>query len=247
MNKKSKKRGNSIYFYQKRGTWKRAYKKIFGLIFSRSLFFAIGLFVSIAVLTAYAAWNDDVFPDDPLTSARWNDLVDYVENFKIQDITTNQGLRLDGDNVGIIDCAASQIVQRNLLDTEWECVDNDIATGWNHIAAKNIQMNNFWLSGDGEDEGVFIDGSGNVGIGTITPSYALDVESGEAYFGGNVYMGNIEFSQDAGMETAFDMQVSEFQADGTIEGYNFNVDQKNILTIYSQADGVGSVDTTRVG
>ena len=38
----------------------------------------------------------------------------------------------------------------------------------------NIALNGNYLSGDGGDEGVFVDSSGNVGIGTASPSYKLD-------------------------------------------------------------------------
>jgi len=38
----------------------------------------------------------------------------------------------------------------------------------------NIALNGNYLSGDGGDEGVFVDSSGNVGIGTTSPSYKLD-------------------------------------------------------------------------
>lgn len=44
----------------------------------------------------------------------------------------------------------------------------------NHSATKNIQLNDFYLSNDGGSEGVKIDNSGNVGIGTA-PSQKLDV------------------------------------------------------------------------
>jgi hypothetical protein len=44
-----------------------------------------------------------------------------------------------------------------------------------HIASTNIQLNNNFLSNDGGNEGIRIDNSGNVGIGTSTPSVLLDV------------------------------------------------------------------------
>jgi hypothetical protein len=44
-----------------------------------------------------------------------------------------------------------------------------------HIASTNIQLNNNFLSNDGGNEGIRIDNSGNVGIGTSTPSTLLDV------------------------------------------------------------------------
>ncbi len=41
--------------------------------------------------------------------------------------------------------------------------------------AANIALGSNFLSGDGQDEGVFVDGNGNVGIGTTTPAGKLDV------------------------------------------------------------------------
>jgi hypothetical protein len=41
----------------------------------------------------------------------------------------------------------------------------------------NIALNGNYLSGDGGDEGVFVDSSGNVGIGATTPSGTLDITS----------------------------------------------------------------------
>lgn len=48
-----------------------------------------------------------------------------------------------------------------------------------HMAERNIQLNNNYLSNDGGNEGIRIDNSGNVGIGTATPntSAILDINS----------------------------------------------------------------------
>jgi hypothetical protein len=48
-----------------------------------------------------------------------------------------------------------------------------------HIAERNIQLNNNFLSNDGDNEGIRIDNSGNVGIGTNSPnaSAILDLSS----------------------------------------------------------------------
>jgi hypothetical protein len=45
----------------------------------------------------------------------------------------------------------------------------------NHIATQNIQLNGRWLSGDGGDEGVYVNNAGNVGVGTSSPSERLEV------------------------------------------------------------------------
>lgn len=48
-----------------------------------------------------------------------------------------------------------------------------------HVADRNIQLNNNFLSNDGDNEGIRIDNSGNVGIGTAThnTSAILDINS----------------------------------------------------------------------
>lgn len=61
-----------------------------------------------------------------------------------------------------------------------------------HMAERNLQLNNNFISNDGGDEGIRIDNSGNVGIGINTPTVPLDVSgaakvSGELTAGGNSY------------------------------------------------------------
>ena len=47
----------------------------------------------------------------------------------------------------------------------------------NHFATQNIRTNGFWLSGDSDNEGFFIDSTGNVGVGTgaFTPERQFHV------------------------------------------------------------------------
>ena len=48
----------------------------------------------------------------------------------------------------------------------------------NHTATQNIVLGSNWLSGDGGDEGVLVDSSGNVGVGTTSPDTALHIVGG---------------------------------------------------------------------
>ncbi|MEL6143339.1 MAG: tail fiber domain-containing protein, partial [Bacteroidota bacterium] len=56
-----------------------------------------------------------------------------------------------------------------------------------HTAEKNIQLGNYWLSGDGGDKGIRVNNNGNVGIGTNSIVNNLDVEGGVAI--GSAYSG----------------------------------------------------------
>jgi len=48
----------------------------------------------------------------------------------------------------------------------------------NHTATQNLIMGTNWVSGDGDNEGVFIASDGKVGIGTSSPGGNLDVAGG---------------------------------------------------------------------
>lgn len=48
-----------------------------------------------------------------------------------------------------------------------------------HTATQNIELNSNWLSNDGGNEGIRIDNTGNVGIGTTSPTHALHISDGD--------------------------------------------------------------------
>lgn len=57
----------------------------------------------------------------------------------------------------------------------------------------------------------------------------------------NLFSGTNIFDTDAGMVDAMDLPVSSAAATGTLEGYNFPIDGKPLLTLSSQSDASGSV------
>jgi len=74
----------------------------------------------------------------------------------------------DGGNVGIGDTSPDY-----LLDVAGTAGFDGLMTMTG--SAANIALGSNYLSGDGGDEGVFVDGSGNVGVGTTTPQHALHI------------------------------------------------------------------------
>jgi hypothetical protein len=66
-----------------------------------------------------------------------------------------------------------------------------------HMAVQNVQLNNNFLTNDGDNEGIRIDNSGNVGIGTNSPTSKLDV-TGDANIAGAL---NVNGSSNVNFQT----------------------------------------------
>ncbi|MCB0529847.1 MAG: hypothetical protein KDC65_15325, partial [Saprospiraceae bacterium] len=60
-----------------------------------------------------------------------------------------------------------------------------------HIATQNIQSGNFWLTSDGDNEGVFVNSDGEVGINTDSPTASLDVNGTVKIRGGTPGEGKV--------------------------------------------------------
>ena len=92
-------------------------------------------------------------------------------------------IRSTGSIYGTVDNADKLDGQHGSYYSNWNNLTNvpegfadgidNVGTGGdnlgNHIATQNIRLNGHWLSGDGGNEGVFVNNTGNAGIGTTSP------------------------------------------------------------------------------
>jgi hypothetical protein len=61
------------------------------------------------------------------------------------------------------------------VNSKWVRLEDKADNFGNHTATDNIRLNGYFLSNDGGNEGIRVDNSGNVGIGTATPAVPLEV------------------------------------------------------------------------
>lgn len=57
----------------------------------------------------------------------------------------------------------------------WTALESDDLG--NHIATNNVQLDGNWLTNDGDNEGIYVDSDGNVGIGTSTPTALFQAQT----------------------------------------------------------------------
>lgn len=84
---------------------------------------------------------------------------------KVEGSIISSSLITDGDNKMVVS------------DKEGRLKIESIPTGdnWDHIARKNIQLNEFAISRDGSNNGIYISTLSKVGIGTNSPEKTLDI------------------------------------------------------------------------
>ncbi|MEM9886566.1 MAG: tail fiber protein, partial [Bacteroidota bacterium] len=95
----------------------------------------------------------------------WSDLVtntdhQMIDTFQLDSTILALSLENDNEAAQTVDLSS---LQDNLGD---------------HTSTQNIATNGFYISNDGEEEGIFVDTTGRVGIGTNSPTDYLEVPMG---------------------------------------------------------------------
>lgn len=137
------------------------------------------------------------------------------------DHTATQTLEMAGNDINGADTvSAAAFVGNGALLTN--VPGDDLG---DHTATQNVKLNGHFLSGDGGNEGVFVDANGKVGIGISNPVSNLDV-AGYARFIGNDP--ELEFLDTAGTDgtrrsTISTTMVSLLGSTPTSQAMQFNV------------------------
>ena len=145
---------------------------------------------------------------------------------------------------------AGQILSSTATGTDWIAVPSGSDNLGDHTATQDLDMAGFeinlnggYLSGDGDDEGVYVDSVGNVGIGTAAPAADLNINGVDGLLVQGTYASGIAQSLGAGTRLHFYSKKAAFRA-GYADGTNW--DDANIgnystaLGYDTRASGFGS-------
>lgn len=107
---------------------------------------------------------------------------DYHESFSSNAWVEYEG-RLEVNLTAGVTYNAQVVTTTGLRGTkDWDKIMYKMVAGNlpvnQHMAERNLQLNDNFISNDGGNEGIRIDNAGNVGIGTATPSSRLNIVGG---------------------------------------------------------------------
>lgn len=106
----------------------------------------------------------------------------------------------------------------------------------NHVSTQNIRLNNHWLSGDGGNEGIYIDSDGNVGLGTNDPDNKVEAYK-YFYIGGDL---NVLSNETVGVlgwfnndENSLNQLVGEIKVVNRNAWWDGNIDKLDAAITFS--------------
>jgi hypothetical protein len=118
----------------------------------------------------------------------------------------------------------------------------------NHIATKNISLNDYYLSNDGGDEGIRIDNTGKIGIGTTSPSSTLTVGNTDGTIGGEILL-NPTSNQFEGGQIVFKRSRTGSTVDWTVDQYGTTSSNARfrIFNGNSEMNGISILENGNIG
>ncbi|MCK4533786.1 tail fiber domain-containing protein, partial [bacterium] len=147
-------------------------------------------------------------------------------------VSSIDGVTNDGGNIDLVAGTNMTITPNDIANT----ITFDASTSGdnlgNHTATQNINLNGHYLSGDGENEGIYVPNNGKVGINTNSPVYNLDVV-GDGFWAMAVRSGVTNFYE------AVIIEDSGWQPDLTVEG-SMKVSKDTFLATDSGNVGIGT-------
>ncbi len=166
----------------------------------------------------------------------------YVNEGQLNSISTNMitpniisslnGISNDGGNIDLI-AGKNITITPNALTKA--ITISSLSAGdnlGNHTATENINLNGHWLSGNGGSEGVYVDTSGNVGIGTSLPLSKLDVNgnirTGADGSGGSLTLASLDNVNKGG-------QIN-WKGAGQYDAWSQNIFQNNMMFTTNSAN-----------
>ncbi len=116
-----------------------------------------------------------IISDDNAYTAHSSAMLDVKSLNKgllIPRLTQDQRDAIVGPADGLLIYQTDNITGIYIYEGGWKLLGGDLGF---HTATQNLILNDNWLSNDGDNEGIAIDGSGNVGIGISTPAANLHI------------------------------------------------------------------------
>ncbi len=142
------------------------------------------------ILAQDSSWmlNDVTAENQPVqvyTGGTTNSLVVRSGNVSVNTDNPSQTLDVNGQMRMRTGAAANSIPVSDANGVmTWTDADSIVISDnlGNHSATQNIKLNGHDLSGDGDNEGIFVNSIGNVGIGTNAPGDVLQLNTGGIRF-----------------------------------------------------------------
>ncbi|MCB0534615.1 MAG: hypothetical protein KDD14_20600, partial [Saprospiraceae bacterium] len=110
----------------------------------------------------------------------------------------------------------------------------------NHTSTQNLKLNGNWLSGDGGSEGIFINNSGNVGIGTNNPNAKMKVTT-DATAGSALLLNYSGLNLLGSAPPAFKIDGSGYNAGGSVTGIEVDLSGATAGSMYAAIFNGGNV------